>query len=637
MVRLAFLVSLGWLCLMLPMVHAGPVSARVHPVEVIIGEPVTLTISLDSTSLAVPDLSGLKTHFRILKKTNTSSLHEQDGLMQIRKNWVIQLLPMQQGNVHIPVIRVGHERTPPLSIHVAARSSEPVRANTQQGATPHGKQDLFVKVETDTREGYVQGQIIITQKIFHAIPLEKANLSPPVVRRVDSPVKHSQPLTLEKKVAKQGKESQETKRIESIMDEAAEVITLSQTPPYYWRFNGRRYHVIERSYAVFPKYSGTLRIEEATLTGLSKTPAKTEVLDLLTGGGRLKKVRAQAPALLLKIRPQIELSANAHTDTVSWLPAKNITLYRNGLNTGSRLQVGKPVTLQLGIIADGLRAGQLPDLTLAVSPQDFKVYREPAELNNTVTVTGVTGVWSQKITLIPLHSGDLSIPEFQLPWWNAVTGKAELARLRPLLLKVEKTTPQAPVIASLSGSAKRHTNTGKAGKIAVAGRLPETEKRDQSVLGWLLGAGLFVLVLGWLFYSRLRKYGGWLMRRSGVLANSSFEDKKQQVLNDLRQACLSNDPVKAETLLIQWADIVADLKPPTLEHIAAAEQGHLREAITKLSQVLYGHTAGRKSAIFSQQQWGQDLWKALEQYPLGDRQEQVQGKQEPVLQKMYPV
>ena len=567
---------------------AGAVSASVSPAIVDKGKTVTLTLSLDSASLATPDLSVLEKDFQILKKTNSSSIHQVNGDTLIQKNWVIVLLPRKQGKLHIPVIKIGYERTPPLTVIV----QEP----PQQAPETVDKNDIFIKVEADIQETYVQGQIVITQKIFHAIPLKKANLSLPVL----------QPLDKHKQENYQGK----AKGRNALREILADIIPLTQTQPYYLRINGKRYHVIERSYALFPRHSGNYQLQSATLTGETSASTNNELLDLLSGAGRSKKVKVRAPVLTLKVKPQ-------QTDRPHepWLPAKNITLYAKRLNPHQPLEAGKPVSFQLGIIADGLRAEQLPDIKLTLA-KDIKIYTEPASLDNTITLFGVTGVWNQKITLIPQHAGDLVIPEFHLPWWNVTTDHREVATLPHQRLSIAKNLAVETIGQGGTGETKTTTLTAQETDDS------QSTGSDESSFskGWIVLA-LLLALFGYLFY-----------RKKNIKNNSQTPDLEKidgsDITEKLHQACLDNNAKEAAKLLPLWAEHVAGIYPATMEEIAHAEQGVLQQEISVLSQVLYGKNASP---------WqGSELWQAIQKYPVTSK-EPVQSDSEGVhLQEMYP-
>jgi hypothetical protein len=331
-----------------------------------------------------------------------------------------------------------------------------------------------------------------------------------------------------------------------------------------------------------------------------------------------------------------------------WLPAKNVTLYGNWPKSPEKLEVGEPATLKLGIIADGLRAEQLPDIKLKI-PDTVKSYLEPIELNNNITLTGVTGVWSQKITLIPSQPEDVVIPEFQLSWWNIETQRQETATLKVKVLAVNNETPAE--IVEESGSIDEESKSTVEVLNSVAEDLDLTDDNvvEQSLVeksetelntsklpsatdpkGKVFGWDKLVFILPLLALLLLVGYPLFrFSRKSSVSANGNKlnkEEKKQLIFDSLKLACLENNPQKVQQLLPQWASVVAGIKPPTFEGIEKANNGYMRNEVNRLSKALYGRSASSWKGV--------SFWDAIKKYPYPDSM-QARRKSEH-LQDMYP-
>ena len=568
--------------------YAETLSARVQPVVVNINEEVTLTISLDSENSDIPDLSVLKKIFRIKKQTNSLSVSQESGGTSIRKNWIITLLPLKTGKLTIPPIAVGTKLTLPITVNVRGNGNvnKAVKlSKTQQKEVDGLNKDVFVDIETDRQKTYVEGQLILTQKIYHAVPLASANLSPP-----------------------------------SIKDDAAVIVPLAKETPYFWHVKGRRYHVIERSFALFPKRSGTMYVKEAKFTGIIKE--KTAVKAVNQHGdnkqpGRLKQqksIKATTPSLSFEVKPQ-----PANSKSTRWLPAKNITLYANWQTALDSLEMGEPISLQLGIIADGLRAEQLPDIKLEI-PAGVKTYYEQPKLDNTLTVTGVTGTWSQKVTLIPVRLGNIHISSLKLNWWNVTTDRLETAVLTEKVLQVKAGLGN-------NSSKKEMLLSSDNTETSVGSELVSDNKEKVSTTWlsfyqkkqWFLLLS-FLLVAGLLFL----KFRNNTSDNQGDSA--SREDHRQFILDSLKFACLENNPKKVQQLLPQWANRIAKIRPATLKGIEVANQGYMRHEMKELNRALYSKSPSNWKGV--------SLWDAIKKYPY---QEQVLvKKQGNKLQDMYP-
>ncbi len=586
-------------------VLATPATVHISPSSAIKDQTVTLTISVDPKNQQHPNLSVLENNFQILKTSTSSSLRHEKSKTLIRKNWLVLLLPLKKGKLVIPSIKIGNERTPSTSLLVTNKMP---KAEIKYSAPNQSPKDIFVEVETDLQEVYVQGQLILTQKIYHSIPLKSANLSPPKTK-----------------------------------NNAAEIIPLAKDKPYYWKIQGKRYHVIERSYALFPKRSGALHIEEAEFSGQTKARSAS-LLSMLEGVDKVKegstsqkKVTDRTSAISLTVKPQADSFTDSH-----WLPAKNITLYGNWSQPPSQVERGEPVTLQLGIIADGLRAEQLPDLQLAI-PEGNKSYKEPPELHNNITLTGITGTWSQKITIIPSTAGSLVIPELQLAWWNVLTEQKETTIFNQQVLGVKTNAKKEEATASLSTSPSPDESKPKVA--ALTNPTENTSKQDTSAPPipepttvifdkeklWI---PLLLLLSGYFIYKIQERSS--LIKKKRSTPTKKESDKTPEHKNDklildaLKLACLENNPQKAQMLLSQWASL-ADITPPTLDGISEARNAFLQPEIEQLSRTLYSKTKNQTSSKWN----GSNLWKAIQKYPYSN--DAKIPKQRVHLQKLYPI
>ncbi len=594
---------------------AAPASAWVTPAVVAVDETVTLTIAQDSFALNAPELSVLKDNFKILKQTTSSSINKVNGVTVIKKRWVLILLPLKTGKLTIPAIQIGEERTPPLNLKVMddrVNSGIETRTNnkTIDNTSTHeialstvAEQNIIIQVDVGQQPHYVQGQVVLSQKIFHAVPLKSAHLTTPKIK-----------------------------------ENAADIVQLSQIEPYYWNIDGKRYHVIERNYALFPKHSGRLTIEKAEFTGATKKQtkqaSKEDPFGLRTSSSSKPPpnttsvkagtiLSASAKAVTVNILPQ-EKSFTAH----HWLPAKNITVYRKWSKSLETLNEGDTVVMQTTIIADGLRAEQLPEVFLEM-PGNVKTYPEQAELTNTITHSGVTGIWSQKITFVASQSGEFMIPELKIPWWNITTEREELAQLKPEVLIVRK-------LASVNNQTNQALNkrdTLQPASLAAVASKPLTstttkEHSEESIVNQN-SDNKSGINWGYLILPALLFLGYWFYRNQNNTIPKKQQHKTshpQHIMDQLKQACLDNSPQTVEPLLLQWAKQVASIRPPTLEGISSTNNGYLRPEIERLSQSLYAR---------SQTSWkGMSLWDAIKKYPYPKNTDL--RKRDNRLKDMYP-
>lgn len=525
--------------------YAAKASVWATPSVMTPDEPFTLTINVEGSSEGRPDLSVLKKDFQVLGQNNSSAISIINGSTSIKKSWAITLLPKSKGKLTVPAIKVGKDFTNPITIEVTDTLPESEQAD----------KEVFIETDVTPTSPYVSGQILITQKLHHAVPIDNASLTPP-----------------------------------EIEDDAAEILVLNSRPNYYRTVNGRRYQVIERSYAIFPKRSGQINMAASRFRAVVPDERQTGngfgMFNMFTSG---RTVRAFSKPITIDVK-----SRNSAYTGQEWLPAKNLTVYGKWSKPVDQLVAGEPVTLVLGIIADGLRAEQLPDLQLDL-PKGVKSYADPVELKNNKTNSGVTGEWVQKFTLIPAGGGEINLPEIRIPWWNVTTDEEEVAVLFSEVLKISGEPMAEKDLEMESSTVKEGVNT---------------EEAPGNKIGWYLGVSFAGLLLGGIAY---------FVKRYRIIKQSQLDKQKHidQVWEGLVAATKQKSAVAMQVAVTQWAKEIVGINPATLEAIAEAEDGFLKKEIQALSEALYA----KRDVSWD----GVSLYKKLKQFPSIDAHKSQQN------------
>src|SRR5690606_7640561 len=137
LLALALLLAVAW-----PAPAQADVRAWLDRDRIGAGETVTLNIETDSGGR--PDYAPLEQDFRIEQRSSRQSYERHGGRAVSRTLFAAALLPRRDGVLTIPSLRVGAERTAPLTLTVAA--AEPARA---RGAA-------WIEAELDDPSPYVQ-------------------------------------------------------------------------------------------------------------------------------------------------------------------------------------------------------------------------------------------------------------------------------------------------------------------------------------------------------------------------------------------------------------------------------------------------------------------------------------------------
>ena len=367
--------------------QAANITAKLSRNPVLLDESFHLIFEADG-NVDDPDFSALTQNFDILNSSQSTNMRSINGDWSLKKSWDLALISKQAGIFTIPPIPFGSDMSP--SLRITVKHSDPQKAPQKPG-DPGA--NIYIEVETDVNQAWVQSQIVYTIRLFSNIPVGRPTLSEP-----------------------------ETDNPDTIFFKLGEVNN-------YEAFrNGERFAVSELKFAAFAQHSGELTFKPVLFEGLISSGKPRSLFDSLTQRGTVKRLRSKPVSV--KINP-IPAKQNIN----QWLPASQITLVEEWSDDITQLSAGEPVTRTLTLIAKGLTAEQLPEIKFA-DIKGLKQYPDQASLQNENTSEGVTGTRIMKIALIPGARGEYRLPALNIPWWNTQTGKAETATLPESVLRV---------------------------------------------------------------------------------------------------------------------------------------------------------------------------------------------------------
>ncbi|GAD64677.1 BatD family protein [Aquipseudomonas alcaligenes] len=336
--------------------------------------------------------------------------------------------------------------------------------------------------------------------------------------------------------------------------------------------NGVRHGVIELRYAIFPQQSGELSIPAQVF---SATPVeRSNGYEFNPFGPRPgRPTRVKSPEIPLEVKPR---PASWPAD-VPWLPARALTLSEAWNPEPKAVTVGDSLTRSLMLRAEGLSSAQLPPLPIQDSA-GLRRYPDQPQQRNEVNDKGLIGSREESEALVPSQSGRITLPEVQVLWWNTELDRLESASLPARTLKVAS-NPSLEVEAPVGGQ-------------AVA-----RDAAQVLLWPWQLACALLALttVLG---------FGLWwhARRQPAILPTAQTGPSPRTLLDDLKRACLANDPQATRQALDAWAR----QQPETLADMAA-RFATLSDALDGLNGALYSETGN---------QWqGESLWKAIRSLP----------------------
>ena len=528
-------------------------------------ETLTLTLRIgDSTDAAEPNLSVLENDFEILGSSRSSNITINNGRWESFVEWTISLAPRHAGKLHIPALSIGSANSSPMTITV----TEP----RQLPGTARG--DVFVEIETDRDKVYVQAQLLLSVRVYHAVNFDRgASLSEPEF-----------PNTVVKQL---------------------------EDRSYAREINGRRYGVFERRYALYPQRSGELVVPVLNFRA-NLSSGRRSWFDSLRSG---RELRARSMEKRIPVLPQVSGSGGDN-----WLPASTLSVAETWDRPPEELRVGDSATRTVTIEAHALLGSQLPPLP-ELQVDGLKLYPDQADVSESETAAGFHARRIDTSAVVPVRAGEYLLPEIRVSWWDTGAERhrealvpARQIRVLPAPGGISDPT-DAPIIPLEIASDTK----------AVAGRTSALAEQD------LWFAISTVLALGWLFSSwqwwRLRRRLAMPERAERPTADAATE---KTLYRQLQEACGHNDGQRAESLLSAW--LAAYWQEPAgatvSRPLSRFQDPQLNQAAEALLANRYGPDAG--------QSWqGLALAEALQRVRQAHSRTKSKSKSDP-LPPLYP-
>jgi hypothetical protein len=343
-----------------------------------LGETVTLNVEAQGKVEGQPDFSALAQDFNMLGTQSSQQFSLVNGASSAKTVWAVGLEPKHAGRIAIPALALGSARTSPIALTVVA---QPAGAQGKPG------DDVFLEVTAEPLAPYVQQQVRYTVKLYYAFNLTDGNLSEP-------------------------------------QSDGVVVQRLGQDKSYLATIGERRYHVMERHYALTPEKSGTLNLPALAFRG--------NALDAADPTGffsRPRTIGARSDAVQLAVKPKPSTWTGD-----AWLPAESVLL-KDDSELPGEIHVGDPVTRTIRMQAQGLGFEQLPELNLT-APDGAEIYPDKADTRTRDDGTWLYGERVRKFAFVPTRPGTLTIPGVSVHWWDTAHDRMETAELPAHTLNV---------------------------------------------------------------------------------------------------------------------------------------------------------------------------------------------------------
>ena len=480
-----------------------------------------------------PDFSPLGKDFQVLSTSTSTSVSIVNAKITRTKQWQLTVLPLAAGNLVIPAISFGRDKSPQTLLTVKTGVAGPPGQ-----ALP----DIFLDVKVAPESAYVQAELIYTVKLYRAVATSNETLSEP-----------------------------EPDRGSAIIE------VLDADRSYDDFFQGRRYAVFERRYGIYPQVSGTLSIKPLRFQA---QVSNSSPFSLDPFGARSRTVARQSEPVQLAVKPVPGNYQGGH-----WLPAADVKITEEWSKNPFELLPNEPVTRTVTLTARGLTASQLPEMQEQL-PADFKQYPDIPVLENRRSADGITGVRQQKNAIIPARAGDYVLPAMSLAWWNTTTQTMENAVLPERRVQVAAAAAEAAIEApDLPALDLATADPGRTvPDAAQAAAAEHTAPPGVSIWQWFtcILALTWVITLVYILKNR---------RRPRPVTPQTHTGDANAALKALKRACRENDPQRAKAALLRWAGARAGGIPATsLGDLAQYSSEELAVEIRALSRRLYSRT-----------------------------------------------
>jgi hypothetical protein len=459
----------------------------------------------------------------VVGRTSVSSQTKMVNFDTTRSTtWSTILIPQTKGRFTIPSFNLGGAITKPIEVLVIPASVS---------SASNGR-DLFITTNVDVEKAYLQQQIRYTVKLHLGRDLQRGSLSSPKLENAD--------------IRQIGKD----KEYNEVVD-------------------GRRYRIIERSFAIIAQQSGTFTIEGPLFEG--------EVVDNSQQSfgffNRSKAVNRVGPSQSIAVLP-IPSNYDQH-----WLPSDFVQLDDEWQGNTREFVAGEPITRTITLTAVGVVEEQLPSIT-SIYPDSVKTYPDQAETTTVEKDDTLIAQRKESIAIIPSQAGQLVIPEVRIPWFNTLTQKTEFAVLAEKTLQILPAITQAT--STIPANPSTQTNPAISNQNLISASANNLNNDMPQYWIWLtvslLILWLTTLILWW-------KHVSIVKAATKQKGNSSVRSTQSEQLlwKSLEKALDKNLSLDTQKYLPQWlGSHIQDKNAPLAQSLKVINNINLTEAVNTL-------------------------------------------------------
>ena len=544
------------------------------------------------SSKFTPDLTQIKNNFEILNQSEQTSKYMMNGVKESRVKWILTTLPKKSGKITIKQIQIGSEKTNPLTFTVT---------NTKSKTSDIKKFDIKIIVDKN-KKYYVNSAIPITIKalIYKEQQIDNLNLHSPDLKNIN---------------------------LIKIDD--------FKTERY---INNKPYIVYTLSYLLFSQKTGNIKIPNFRLSGNVLIPENSE--DDFFGFQRYYKkpfnVISNTPELNIKAIPPEWKNSN-------WLNADNIKFEDEfspkNLND---FKQGDALTRTITITATNADSTAFPSEIIKKSNTQknnnaYKMYIDNPQYKQTIKNNKIYSSISQSATYIFNSSGEVIIPEINIPWWNISKNEVETLKIEAKKINIKSVTGFNDSNKIPTSQTDNQINNNINGNSKELKRHAKTSSKENENLKWyqintfiknnitsdtlliifyilgLLVITLLILsvILSYL-YNKQRKFITYIKSQK-YSSNINNESKKKFQNNNIKSieknlymSCQNNIPQDIYYNL----NIFAEYHNININKILESANSEFKQALKNLQEYLFSNKDNDSNLNID----GKLLWKLFKNY-----------------------
>ncbi len=394
------------------------ISAYVNRTQIPINQQFELTIELTGADAnrapqpEVPDLSQFAAFLGTSTSLSTQIVNSQISVSKIYSN---HFVATKEGQFQIPAIKVDFKgrtfTTAPIDIEIVKGQAAPPPATNRpnRGGTSTDAEDLshllFLKAEANKHSVYQNEAVIVTYKIYYALPLRGGNIS----------------------------------QTPNMVGFWSEEFPTPQPPRIYTEIiNGRQFQVQEiKKVALFPQTAGTKRLEPLAVECEVQLPRRRSrdffdsvFDDPFFGLGRTARQTIRSNPITITVLPLPEEGKPADFSGAVGSFSISAQVDKN------HVQTNEPVTLKLKVSGIGnLKILPQPKIDF---PADFEVYEPKVSENIRREGDQIAGDKIFEYVIIPRFPGNQIIKPAGFSYFDVNSKSYKRIATAPLEITVAK-------------------------------------------------------------------------------------------------------------------------------------------------------------------------------------------------------